>query len=179
MHVTGFISVKGTATLLHRGRQTILDWIKQSDITIRKVGFYGLYISHADLARLKARSDSEPDLSPKVGTRLFGHVSLSAAELRLHRRSATLASWCVRIGIPIRMIGAYGRYITDAHFARLEEYAADQPSWKFSRKLKTPANLLPIPEIDRRIAAASRYKRRTGGAEIWEEVILAELAQAQ
>ncbi len=175
MIVANHVSIKTAATLLHRGRETVLTWVAKLDVPIVKIGKYGNYIANTEFARLKQYSHDQPDLTPKVGSRLTGHVSFTELEFLLHRRRYTLLNWCEKIGIPIIKIGFYGRYIARADLARLEEYAADQPAWKSSRKTKAESTLLPIAELDHRIKAASRWKRPHPDQELYPEHINVQL----
>lgn len=115
-------------------------------------------------------------------------IALSKAALLIRRRDNVLRSWCRELGIKVEMIPhglRYIRYITAPDFDRLSDFSDRMPRqksppcgrvWDAEKDYRTPAQRERDAKLDRRIAAASRFKVRCFGLwEVTEAAIQAEL----
>jgi hypothetical protein len=118
-------------------------------------------------------------------------MSLYSIDARLRRHSQTIRRWCQELGIEIerRPYRNYtAEYIHAVDYDRLRAHHLTQPQRRPRQRppkqiacadeaeRNSTARAIRDAELRRRIAAASRWKVRHAGAEVWEEAIQAELA---
>ncbi len=184
MIVPDHVSLNMARDLLGRREETVEAWCEELGISFKRIGNYGRYMTQADYHRLAMHANASYD-RPK------GYLSINAVDARLRRHPRTVRRWCAEMGIEISRRPYHGlmaEYILATDYNRLKEYHLTQPHRRppqQSRKQiacaddcerNSKARAIRDAELRRRITAASRWKVRHCGAEVWEEAIQAELA---
>lgn len=175
------VSLSEAARILERRKKTVCCDMQRLGITWVQKSSSGYYLSRKDFLILQRRSEEE-----KIAINC-GWVSLSKASLVLQRAKMTLIDASRRLGIEwVKKHYAQRTYLSQADFLLLQGWCEAHPPKRPSRPRKDRAEeddnkefwILSRPEMERRIAAASRWKRRCYGMiEVTEAHIQAELAR--
>ncbi len=109
-----------------------------------------------------------------------GYVSLSEASAKLQRAKMTLIDASRRLGLTWTHRGDHVQraYLSLEDFEILKGWCVAHPTRHPMPRgaVNTEFKFVSRDELDKRIRAASRYKQRTCGCEVWEEIIQTELA---
>ncbi len=107
-------------------------------------------------------------------------ISLSECSTKLQRAKMTLIDASRRLGLTWTHKGDHVQrtYLTVEDFELLRGWCVTHPTRHPMPRgaVNTEFKFMSRDELDRRIRAASRYKQRTCGDEVWEEAIQSELA---